>query len=309
MVQLGFTRSVGLTPGTEPEHAENWRRPEGAVVDLHWTLVGAHANPSRVWEVIRSRTQARRIVDLEVMVPSAALRPLLVALHAGQHGREFGRTLDDLERALEIASDEDWRVAAVLAREMDAVEAFAAGLRLSPAGSRVAETLALPKQTSVATELRSATPVPTSTGYEWLAKTPGFFSRIRLLWFKLIPPAAFMRDWHPLARRGRIGLVLAYLYRPLWLAWWAPRGYLAWRRAKRASERSRTAVVDGTPVTQPAFPARRTRRRRRTQLWGRSVSSSATPSSRTHACAITAPASFPTPSARPGAAPASPSCR
>ena len=57
---------------------------------------------------------------------------------------------------------------------------------------------------------------------------------------ELAPPPTYMRDWTPVGRRGRIGLALAYLYRPLWLAWWAPRGYLAWRRAKRASERSYT---------------------------------------------------------------------
>ena len=47
-----------------------------------------------------------------------------------------------------------------------------------------------------------------------------------------------MRDWRPIASRNRIGLALAYVYRPFWLAWWAPRGYVAWRRAKRVAEAS-----------------------------------------------------------------------
>ena len=65
--------------------------------------------------------------------------------------------------------------------------------------------------------------------------------RARFLAHKLVPPPGFMRHKYEFAARGRVGLVLSYIYRPLWLAWWAPRGYLAWRHAKKTTKRSGSA--------------------------------------------------------------------
>ena len=50
---------------------------------------------------------------------------------------------------------------------------------------------------------------------------------------ELAAPADFMRLWHPLARRGPVGLAAAYLYRPFWLAVKLPVGVRAWRRAAK----------------------------------------------------------------------------
>jgi putative nucleotidyltransferase-like protein len=238
MRELGYRCSVDVTPGTEVEHARTWRRPQGATVDLHWTVVGALAPPPDVWQTISSHSQPRALAGGEINVPARGLRLLLVALHAGQHGRDDSRTLGDLNRALEIADTHEWATAVAIAERIDAVELFAAGLRLSPGGSHVAAELGLPSRISLVTALRLPTPIPTATGYGWLASAPGSRARAKLLLFKLFPPAGFMRDWRPLARKGKLGLVLAYLYRPLWLARWALPGYLAWRRARRAARDS-----------------------------------------------------------------------
>jgi len=45
--------------------------------------------------------------------------------------------------------------------------------------------------------------------------------------------ADFMRWWSPLARRGRLGLTVSFLWRPLWFLGHAGPAYLAWRRARR----------------------------------------------------------------------------
>jgi hypothetical protein len=58
-----------------------------------------------------------------------------------------------------------------------------------------------------------------------------------MTWHKLVPPATFMRKWSRLARRGRIGLLLAYLWRPLWLVGRTPRAMAQWRQARRAAGR------------------------------------------------------------------------
>ena len=60
-----------------------------------------------------------------------------VALHAAQHGPDT-QPAADLERALAIADDELWLRAAGIAAELDATEAFVAGLRLAPPGARLA---------------------------------------------------------------------------------------------------------------------------------------------------------------------------
>jgi hypothetical protein len=40
--------------------------------------------------------------------------------------------------------------------------------------------------------------------------------------------------WHPLASRGRLGLLTAYALRLAWLTRWAPFGIAAWLRARCA---------------------------------------------------------------------------
>jgi hypothetical protein len=52
-----------------------------------------------------------------------------------------------------------------------------------------------------------------------------------------VPDAEFMRSWSPLASRGTVGLAVAYMWRPLWLARHAPRGFIAWARARSRARR------------------------------------------------------------------------
>ncbi len=83
--------------------------------------------------------------------------------------------------------------------------------------------------------LSLTTPPHTADGFLLLDEHHGRTNKMRYLGHKLVPPRDFMRYKYPIATRGWPGLALAYVYRPLWLAWWAPRGYLAWRRAKKVS--------------------------------------------------------------------------
>jgi hypothetical protein len=63
-------------------------------------------------------------------------------------------------------------------------------------------------------------------------------ARLRLLWAELLPSPAFMRLWSPLARRGKRGLLCAYLWRPLWLLWHLPAGLRDLARARRSIRRT-----------------------------------------------------------------------
>lgn len=236
LADLGFVQ--GLTQERMPEwwreHAGDWWRPADAVaVDLHRVLPGVGATPSETWDALASNAATVTVAGVDVPTLALAGRALHAALHAAQHGADRRKPLRDLARALEIGDRELWREAALLARRLDAEESFATGLTRLPAGRDVAAQLELSPVRSVDAALRAGTPPPTALGFEQLARAQGLRARLDILWRKLVPPAEFMRRWHPRASRGRTGLLLAYLYRPIWLGRAVPRGLRAWRAARR----------------------------------------------------------------------------
>jgi hypothetical protein len=126
-----------------------------------------------------------------------------------------------------------WKRAAVLAEELEAIDAFASGLRLLPEGAALADQLGLPSSQSVRTALHAATPPPVALGFDQLATSTSMRARVGIVAHKLVPPPGFIRYWWPPAARNRVFLVAGYLYRPLWLLRHAPAGWRAWREAQR----------------------------------------------------------------------------
>jgi hypothetical protein len=156
-----------------------------------------------------------------------------VALHAAQH--QDGKAVFDLEKAVAQLDDEVWAQAADVARELSALPAFSAGLRLVHGGPEVARRLGVSDVRSVHTELR-AQGVPLAEGLAQMYGTPGLRAKLRLLVNELFPKPAFMRWWSPLARRGgALGLALAYLWRPVWLVLHLPAAVRTVLRARRAA--------------------------------------------------------------------------
>jgi len=214
-------------------HATTWGRDNDPVaIDLHVTVVGARSDPVRLWAALGTGVENEMPGGPHVRVPGVSARLLLLALHAAQHGIREPSTLRDLENGLRLSDEGQWREALQLARRIEAVDAFAGGLRLVQAGARLADRLELPETVTAAVALRAATAPHTALGIERLMEAEGIRKRLRILAQELIPSPAFMRDWHSLARRRVAGLVLAYVYRPFWLASRAVPGYLAWRRAR-----------------------------------------------------------------------------
>jgi hypothetical protein len=170
-------------------------------------------------------------------VPALGLpaRALHVVLHAAQHGAGSKSPIAELDRALATGDDELWRDAAMLARELGAVDAFAAGLDLTDAGRQLAARLLLSPTRSVGTTLRATTPPPVALGFVQLAQAEGVRARLEIVWRKLVPPPAFIRHWDPRARQGRLALVRAYLRRPLWILRHTAPGFKAWYRARRSA--------------------------------------------------------------------------
>lgn len=238
--QLSF-RPLPQTSGPEdPRHAHAWERDaEPVEVDLHSTIAGAGVPPGEVWHVVSGETERLELTGVTAEIPNEPLRALLTALHAGQHGIRWGQALGDLERALEVASDDVWRRAAELAEKLAAVPALRAGLDLTDPGRQLADRLGLSRAKTVEGILRAQTAPNLTLGLQRLAEAKGTKARLAFLRRKLVPSAEWMRVESPLARRGRSGLAAAYLWRPVWLLAQLGPALQAWRRARHESRASR----------------------------------------------------------------------
>jgi hypothetical protein len=157
-----------------------------------------------------------------------------VALHAVQHGGSEPKPLADLERALGTFERECWSEAAALAARLLALPAFAAGVRLLPAGARLAAELELGHEAPLEVVLRAGGASPGALAVNRIVDGSGWFGRLRLVWGTLLPSPAFMRFFFPLARRGLLGLVAAYAVRLGTRTRRLPAGVAEWRRARNA---------------------------------------------------------------------------
>lgn len=238
LAALGFVRQFdedGL-PDWWREHGAVWQRvQDGVAVDLHHKLPELGVDSESAWKVLVAGAETIPVGGERVPVLGLPARALHVALHALHHGSEMPRPLIDLQRALAQVPESVWRRAGILAEQLRATDAFATGLRLTPTGHELAARLALPAPRSVEAALLASTPPPVALGIESLAAAGSVRERSAILRHKLVPPPGFMRRWHPLASRGRLGLVLAYLYRPLWILRRVPQGLRAWQRARRSA--------------------------------------------------------------------------
>lgn len=226
--ELGFERTG------DADYAEPWvRRADGATIDVHVRLPGADADEQEAWHVLAGRTRTVRVHAEEVHVFEDDALALNVALHAAHHGPGGTKALEDLRRALDQFPHETWVDAAALAERIAAGPAFAAGLRLLAEGRELAHRLGLASATTRETAFRSRGLPPTAPGLFRLVEAKGVRARFHLLARELAPRAAFMRSVSPLARRGPLGLALAYALRPFWLARHTPAAWRAVRRARR----------------------------------------------------------------------------
>ena len=230
----GFERVVALPDDVGREHSSVWVGSGLFPVELHWSLVGVDAN--RIWDVVSREAEGVTLAGETVEIPNAPARCMIIGLHAAQHGLGEPAIFGDLEKALVTADLAVWRRASQLAREAGGWVPFAGALSLLPRGSKLLADLG---ESAPALDERQAlsllTPKPTSRGFYLLGRERGVGAKARFLVTKLLPPAQFMRLRYPLARRGGVGLALAYLYRPLWLLRWTLPGLRAWRRAQRLS--------------------------------------------------------------------------
>jgi hypothetical protein len=214
LAAIGFTPLAGDGDLSRhrPVHAREWQR--GIVsVDLHRRVAGCTAPDNVTWQTFHEHSELVNLAGASARLPSSAALALIVVLHAAHNGPRMPKPLADLARALERFDDATWDKAAQLAERVEAMPAFAAGLRLVPAGIARAPHVA----PTIDVALRSSGAPPLSLGLDWLLRMRGFGEKTALLKHVVLPPSGALRTWRPLARRGRTGLIAAYVSHPFWL--------------------------------------------------------------------------------------------
>jgi Uncharacterised nucleotidyltransferase len=240
LTQLGYVNRSFPDRAIAPLiHAYHWQRtgPRPADIDLHRRLFLVRTDDTLAWQILVQYTDTIELAGVEVDVLSATARTLLVALHAAWHGLEMPGPMRDLDRAIEVVDLETWSAAARLAVRLSAAEGFVAGLRMTPDGALIVARLGLSVKTSAELHLRAESADPASLALLRLLTESSWRQRITMLAGEVVPPPDAVRDWRPLARRGRRGLIAAYLWRGLWLIWRLPWAARAVARARRSAYR------------------------------------------------------------------------
>lgn len=235
---LGF-RYLGVTVADRNRRRRRaWAHEHtGIPVELHTSITGIDAPPDVVWGVLSHETEVEAIGSCSVEILNRPATALHLALNVAHHGRANAKTMADLVRALSRVSFETWSEAAALAKRVDALPAFAAGLRLDPRGHALLRKLDVDAPLTPQVALRAETAPPLAQGLGWLVELPTTRARIGFVVRSVFPPADFMRVWAPSARRGGAWLAAAYCWRPFWMAARLPGAIRAWRRARRAAAR------------------------------------------------------------------------
>jgi glycosyltransferase involved in cell wall biosynthesis len=247
---LGYSLAVMLPDEPGREHSTAWVAVDRVPVELHWSLVGVDEN--KVWDVLSSETETAVLMREQIEIPNEAARCAIVALHAAQHGIGQPAIFGDLEKALVITETETWRRASELATALGAWTPFAGALSLTPRGRELLGELgAGPPVLGEREALSLLTPAPTSRGFFFLWRQRGVRAKAVFLLAKLAPPPEFMRLRYPVARSGSVGLTIAYLYRPFWLARWAMPGFRTWRQARRLARASSATTWGSSHEVEP----------------------------------------------------------
>ncbi len=249
LAELGyFTWLAGVAPCETGPNEEALFGPNRVMIDLHHSLIGVTGPRDHCWKVLSQRTTTLELATGTVVhVLDVPARTMHLALHVAQGGPADVKALSDLERGLTRVPFEEWRTAAKIAEQLNAVAPFAAGMRLSPLGEALAKRLQLPERANVELALRIAGAPQEAIFLERVANTPGTRRKLAIMARKEWPTAAYLQATSSLARRGPFGLLRARFSRQISLmrrvgpglaAWWKVR-YAPSQISQRLSARRR----------------------------------------------------------------------
>jgi hypothetical protein len=239
--RLGFVEHLPWMPtplSLDPGGTAFIRRG-GGMVDLHCQLPGLDGDPAAIWGRMAARAERQVIGGVELRVPDRDTALLHVVLHAAHHANlAEGKPIEDLRRALACVEESQWSSALELARVYRGLPALAAGLRLTLEGRALAHRLDLGDVRSLQHEIRREDNVIAEELYALLSADVGIRHKLAIAVSDIFPRPDYMRWWLPLARRGKLGLAGAYVFRAIWVIGQAPSAIHTLRRIRRA--------IDGT---------------------------------------------------------------
>lgn len=242
---LGYVKGqegLGIDDVAGIQHAEVWARAGDTggplLIDLHWRLDRCEAPDELFWEALATSRGSIELQGKDVAILSKEGLALHVAVHAAQHGTDDAKAIGDLVRAIERWPADVWRRAAELAEVVQGVPAFAAGLRLVPAGAGIADELELPATPRLDWEIRHREARPRGTFHlEAIVEARGVRERTNVLRRSLFPTRRWIRRQYTWVGHSRVRLLLAYARHILRAPLWAARAGRYIREARRASER------------------------------------------------------------------------
>jgi hypothetical protein len=235
--RLGFAEHCAWmpTPLSQDPGGTAFNRRGGGMVDLHCQLPGLDGDPGAIWGLLAASAARQVIGGVELWVPDRDTVLLHVVLHAAHHANQVdGKPLEDLRRALALVDEAEWSRALELARAYQGVQAFVAGLRLLPDGEVLALRLGIGEVRSFQHEIRRKDNVIAEELYALLSADTGIGQKLVIAASDIFPRPDYMRWWSPLARRGRLGLAGAYLWRAIWIIGQAPAAIHTLWRIQRA---------------------------------------------------------------------------
>jgi hypothetical protein len=231
-------RQLGWEAKRDPApHAYTYKRPRFPSIDLHHSFPFVTVPDERCWSVLRAHAVTTTLAGKRVLMPDRTAMATLRCLHALHHGNSE-RPRQELERALGVTDASLWSDAAALAHELGADEPFGVSLRQSERGACVADALGLPRLRNTRLALGIHMQPRTTAGFTRLEGANSIRELLVQGLRELIPDPPHMRRCYALARRSRLGLALAYLWRPMLIVWQVPAGYRAWRHLRHAADRA-----------------------------------------------------------------------
>jgi hypothetical protein len=195
LAALGFDDSQRGRPAHECGwvHATVLERPGrdgGDCVDLHHNLSHVPGDGTAVWRALSRDTELTTVAGQPVRIPGEAARCLVLALHAAQHGRHEEKPLEDLRRALVIATPQAWEEARRLAAELGVAQAVEVGCLIA---GRPGDTTADWSDIPVEMRLRAVNAAPGAKTLSQLRRLRGT-TRLREAARRAVPSPAFIRQ-------------------------------------------------------------------------------------------------------------------
>lgn len=203
-------------------------------LDLHTSYPGFGAEPSAVWDKLWRRHLPALVAGVPAASADRATSALIAALHAARNGPVSRRGAEDVRRLVSVLDDTAWTDVMALARDLDAIPALSAGLRLAPEGERLAARLGLARASDPVWDAEVGQGGSLARRLVQLRQASPR-RKAEILRHELWPSAAFLRAGWPVARHGVAGLVAAYVQRLAGIVRRLPRAWLAARAAERRS--------------------------------------------------------------------------